>query len=151
MLLARFTSPAVNRTNDYQPGMLGNLATFFVVGAFLAGVYLSGGVPLYQVLRGSQFYVQEGSAFHLHTFTFWTVFSTIRFADFTYSRRWRYLFEAALPVIFFALMVYRGPALMCVLTWLFVYVLHRGSLTFRQCAIANNSGTRRHVRERCDR
>src|SRR5207253_834473 len=78
------------------------------------------------VMRGAKFFALEANASHLHIFTFWSVFSTIRFADFLYSRRPRYLCEAALPIIFYGLMVYRGPAIMIIASWGFVFIIRYG-------------------------
>jgi hypothetical protein len=74
-----------------------------------------------------KFYDIEAGATHLHVFVFWSVISTIRFADYLYSRRLFYLVEAMLPVVFYGLLVYRGPALICIVSWLFVFIIkHRG-------------------------
>ena len=78
----------------------------------LVELVLAGGIPLLLVIKGVNFYEMESTATHLHVFTLWSAYSTIRFADFLYSKRKLYLLEAALPVIFYALLVYRGPALM---------------------------------------
>ena len=125
-LLARLIWPFVNQTQQYIPGLLSGYATLFVVGTFVGDIMLAGGIPLLLVLRGAKFYALEANATHLHAFTFWSTFSAIRFADFLYSRRYRYLAEAALPVIFYVLLVYRGPAIMCLLSWMFVFVIWKG-------------------------
>jgi len=126
VLLARLIGPFVNQTQHYTPGLLSGYATLFVIGTFIGEIALNG-IPLIYVLRGAKFYALEAKASHLHAFTFWSVFSAIRFADFLYSRRYRYLAEAALPLIFYILFVYRGPAIMCLLSWMFIFVTWKGA------------------------
>ncbi|MBR0836718.1 hypothetical protein JQ612_26305 [Bradyrhizobium manausense] len=126
VLLARLIGPFINQTQHYTPGLLPGYATLFVIATFVGDVMLGGGIPLIFVLRGAKFYAIEANATHLHAFTLWSTFSAIRFADFLYSRRYRYLAEAALPVIFYILLVYRGPALMCLLSWMFVFLIWKG-------------------------
>lgn len=50
----------------------------------------------------------------------------IRFADFLYSKRLRYLAEALVPILYFALIIYRGPAMMTIAGWAFVYLIKNG-------------------------
>lgn len=134
--LARSIAPFIDRTHDYIPGLLPKYTGLFVVATFAGEIFLAGGVPLVSVIRGAKFYALEASATHLHAFTFWSVYSAVRFADFLYSRRYFYLFEAALTLIFYLLLVYRGPAIMCVLSWIFVFVIKQGGLRFKHAAIA---------------
>lgn len=126
VLLARLIAPFVNQTQHYTPGLLSDYATLFVIGTFIGEIALNG-IPFIDVLRGAKFYALEARASHLHAFTFWSVFSAIRFADFLYSRRYRCLAEASLPVIFYILFVYRGPAIMCLLSWMFIFVTWKGA------------------------
>lgn len=126
ILLARLTGPFINQTQHYTAGLLSGWATLFVIATFIGDIMLGGGIPLIFVLRGAKFYAIEANATHLHAFTLWSTFSAIRFADFLYSRRYHYLAEAALPVIFYILLVYRGPALMCLLSWMFVFLIWKG-------------------------
>lgn len=134
ILLARLIGPFINQTQHYIPGLLPGYATLFVIATFVGDIILGGGIPLIFVLRGAKFYAIEANATHLHAFTLWSTFSAIRFADFLYSRRYRYLAEAALPVIFYILLVYRGPALMCLLSWMFVFLIWKGK--FKRTHIA---------------
>jgi hypothetical protein len=127
-LLARLIEPFVSGTHEYTPGLLSEYATLFVIATFVGEIALAGGIPLLFVIHGAKFYEIEANATHLHAFTFWSVFSAIRFADFLYSRRYRYMIEAALPVIFYVLLVYRGPAIMCVLSWMFIFVIRHNGL-----------------------
>jgi hypothetical protein len=133
-LLARLISPFVSGTRDYEPGLLSGYATLFVIATFAGEVWLARGVPLLFLMRGVDLHSIEAS--HLHAFTFWSAFSAIRFADFLYSRRYRFLAEAALPLIFYLLLVYRGPAIMCVLSWIFVFVIRHNGLRRRHVAWA---------------
>jgi hypothetical protein len=55
--------------------------------------------------------------------TFASAFSVIRFADFLYGKRWRHLAEACVPLLYFLLIVYRGPASMTLAGWGFVYLI----------------------------
>ncbi|MDP3077407.1 hypothetical protein [Bradyrhizobium sp.] len=135
-LLARFTSPAIQNGRGYVAGLLPHYATWFVIVTFVAEILLAGGVPILLVLGGKEFYTQEANAVHLHAFTFWIVFSTIRFADFIYSRNLRYLIEAGLPVLFFGLLIYRGSALMCLASWAFIFVICNRSLRVWHAAVA---------------
>jgi hypothetical protein len=127
IMLAMLVAPAIRQTRDYQPGLLTKYAVWFVVGTFAAEVALAGGIPLLFVAGGGSFYQFEAGATHLHVFVFWSVFSTIRFADYLYSGRRMYLLQAALPIVFYGLLVYRGPALICMVSWLFLFVIkHNG-------------------------
>lgn len=136
VLLARLIQPFVDNSRDYIPGLLSGYFTLFVIATCVGEIALAGGIPLLFVMQGSRFYAMEANAVHLHAFTFWSVFSAVRFADFLYSRRYRYLAEAALPVIFYVLLVYRGPAIMCLLSWMFIFVIRQGGLRNRQIALA---------------
>lgn len=135
ILLARLIQPFVSQTGPYTPGLLSGYATLFVIATFAGEIALARGVPLWFIARGANFYEMEASAAHLHAFTFWSAFSAIRFADFLYSRRHRFLIEAALPVLFYVLLVYRGPAIMCLLSWMFIFIIRQGSLPFRQIVL----------------
>jgi hypothetical protein len=72
----------------------------------------------------------------LHVFSLWSVYSTIRFADFLYSKRRLYLLEALLPVIFYALLVYRGPALMTLSSWVFIFIIKNNGLKLKHILVA---------------
>lgn len=129
-VMAVLTWPAA-ADGSYSPALLPPIVGFIVVATFAGEIVLAGGIPLVQIIGGAKFYTLEASATHLHAFVLWSVFSTIRFADFVYTRRWRYLFEASLPVIFYGLMVYRGPALICLVSWAFVFMIRHRGLRFR--------------------
>jgi hypothetical protein len=128
LLLAMLVAPAVRQTKDYRPGLLPKYTGLFIIATFAAEVALAGGIPLLLIARGASFYKFEAGATHLHVFVFWSVFSTIRFADYLYSGRRLYLVEAALPIIFYGLLVYRGPALICMLSWVFVFAIKHGGI-----------------------
>jgi hypothetical protein len=128
LLLALLVAPAVGQTKDYRPGLLPKYTGLFIIATFAAEIALVGGIPLLLIARGASFYKFEAGATHLHVFVFWSVFSTIRFADYLYSGRRLYLLEAALPIIFYGLLVYRGPALISMLSWVFVFVIKHGGI-----------------------
>jgi hypothetical protein len=131
LLLARLVHPMVASTGSYQPGLLTKYAGLFVIATFAVELVLSGGIPLYLVLKGVNFHDKEAIATHLHVFTLWSAYSTVRFADFLYSKRRLYLLEAALPVIFYALLVYRGPAMMTLTSWFFIFVIKNNGLKLK--------------------
>ena len=111
-------------------------AGLFVIATFAIEIVLSGGIPLFLVIKGANFYEMESGATHLHVFSLWSVYSTIRFADFLYSKRRFYLLEAALPVIFYALLVYRGPAMITLTSWVFIFIIKNNGLKLKHVAIA---------------
>jgi hypothetical protein len=113
---------------------------WFVVLTFAGEIALAGGIPLLMVMQGAKFYELEAGATHLHAFVLWSVFSTIRFADYLYSGRRMYLLEAVLPVIFYVLLVYRGPAIICVVSWLFLYVIKNNGVRWKHGAAAAAAG-----------
>lgn len=125
--LAIIAMPLLSAASEYKPGILPKYTGVLVVATFAGEVALAGGVPLFLVMDGAKFYDIEANATHLHAFVLWSVYSTIRFADFIYTYRPRYLLESALPVVFYVLMVYRGPALICLLSWVFVFLIRHGS------------------------
>jgi hypothetical protein len=139
-LLGTFIAPAINATHHYQPGLLPKYSWLFVVGSFLAELALSGGVPILLVIRGASFYVLEANATHLHLFVFWSVYSTIRFADYLYSGRRLYLLEASLPIIFYILFIYRGPAIICLVSWVFVFIIKHRGVRLRHFAVLSVVG-----------
>jgi hypothetical protein len=87
-------------------------------------------------MQGEKFYELEAGATHLHVFVLWSVYSTIRFADYLYSGRRLYLLEAVLPVFFYGVLIYRGPAIICVVSWLFVYVAKNNGIRLKHGAVA---------------
>jgi hypothetical protein len=127
-------SPTLKQT-EYRPGLLPKYSGIFVVATFLAEVALNG-IPLVRIVNGEQFFAMEAVATHLHVFSIWSVYSTIRFADYLYSKRHLYLLEALLPVIFYGLFVYRGPAMIVLLSWVFVFIIKQGGLKWKHAAIA---------------
>lgn len=136
-LLARAVVPLV-AGGDYQPGLLPGWAVIFVVVTFAGEVYLMGGVPLVLVMHGARFFKLEAQVTHLHVFTLWSVFSTIRFADFLYSARpirYRYLAEAVLVVVIYTVMIYRGPAIMTLASWAFLTIIRFNGLRLKYFAM----------------
>ena len=131
LILGLLISPAIDNTWHYQPGMLPRFTGVFVVLIFLAEIFLTGGIPLLMIVDGANFNKLEAGTSHLHLFFIWSVYSTIRFTDFLYARRGLYLIEAMLPVLLFGLLAYRGPAIICVSTWFFIFVIWCGELKLR--------------------
>lgn len=131
LLFARLVRPLVAGTGSYQPGLLTKYAGLFVIATFAIELVLAGGIPLYRVLKGVNFAEMESTATHLHVFTLWSAYSTIRFADFLYSKRRFYLLEASLPVIFYALLVYRGAAMMTLASWAFIFIIKNNGLKLK--------------------
>jgi hypothetical protein len=128
-------STTVKNIEDYQPGLLPRYSGVFVAATCLAEVALNG-IPLLRVMNGENFFEMEATATHLHLFSLWSAYSTIRFADYLYSGRRSYLFEALIPVIFYGLFVYRGPAMIVLLAWVFVFIIKQGGLKWKHAAIA---------------
>jgi hypothetical protein len=135
LALGLLISPAIENTGTYHPGLLPKYSGVFVVVTFLAEVAFNG-IPLVRVMKGENFFDMEAVATHLHLFSLWSVYSTIRFADYLYSGRRIYLFEAFLPVIFYGLFVYRGPAIIVLLSWIFVFIIQQGGLKWKHATIA---------------
>jgi len=104
---------------------------------FAADLAYTGGIPLLMLIGGRLQYGGELGVPHLHVFTvtFGAVFSTIRFCDYLYSKRWRYLVEALVPIAYMILIVYRGPAVICLITWGFVLFIKRGRLGMARSAL----------------
>jgi hypothetical protein len=134
-VLARLVHPLVAGTGSYQPGLLTKYAGLFVIATFVIELILSRGIPLYIVLKGVNFAEMEDAATHLHVFTLWSAYSTIRFADFLYSKRRFYLLEASLPVIFYALLIYRGAAMMTLVSWAFIFIIKNNGLKLKPTVI----------------
>jgi hypothetical protein len=130
-LLAFAVSGTVRQTSEHQPGQLPKYLLVLLLACFVADIVYTGGIPLIMVTQGKFDYagVDLGVP-HLHVFavTMASAFSTIRFADFLYSRRLRYLAEAFLPLLYFILIFYRGPILVCLVSWVFVFIIKRGRL-----------------------
>jgi hypothetical protein len=92
---------------------------------FCADVAYSG-FPLKKLFDGTFEYADpELGIPHVHVFavTLGTTFSAIRFSDYLATKRWRYLFEAGVPIIYMLLLVYRGAAAICFVSWAFAYFI----------------------------
>lgn len=121
--------PRVRSIRTYRPGLLPPWAILVPLACFAIDLAYSGGVPLIDMIRGTFVYGSFTGMPSLHVFavTFGSVFSTIRFADFLYETdrvRWRYLGEAAIPIIFLLSIVYRGPVLIVLTSWVFVSFIY---------------------------
>ena len=130
ILLAVAVSPVVQEIGDYQPGLLPKYTIVLLTASFAADLIYTGGIPLLMVIDGQFDYAGELGVPHLHVFngTFGSVFATIRFTDYLYSKRRRYLLEALIPIAYFVLIFYRGPAAICLISWGFVFFIKRGRL-----------------------
>lgn len=125
-VMAWSIQPSIDNFVEYQPKLLSKYAGLLILATIVAEFWLNG-ITLVRVIQGERFYNLETAATHLHVFSFWSAYSTIRFADFLYSRRRLYLLEAFVPIIAYGLMVYRGPVLILGLSWIFVFIIkHRG-------------------------
>lgn len=113
------------RIREHRPTLPG-WVVFPLIPMMLADIVYNGGVPLIMIASGHFNYANDLELVpHLHVFTvtFGSAFSTIRFADFLGTKRQRYLLEAALPIIYFVAIVYRGPAAITLVSWGFVYLI----------------------------
>jgi hypothetical protein len=131
LLLALAVSGTVQETSEHQPGQLPKYTVVLLLACFAADLVYTGGIPLILVTQGQFDYAGEDLGVpHLHVFTMTmaSAFSTIRFADYLYSRKLRYLAEAFLPLVYFILIFYRGPILICFVSWAFVFLIKRGRL-----------------------
>ncbi len=124
-VLAIATAKFVQDTGNYEPDRLPKYTVLLLAVFFAADIVYTGGAPLLLVVSGKATFSGDLGVPHLHVFTgtFAIVFSAIRFADFIYSRRVGYLAEAVLSIVYFILIFYRGPALMCVVSWVFVFFI----------------------------
>jgi hypothetical protein len=133
VVLGLLISPVVDGISEHRVGLLPKYFGVFVVVTFAIEIAING-LPLLRVLHGENFFQMESSASHLHLFVFWSLYSTIRFADFLYSRRLMYLAEASLTVVLYGLMIYRGPALIILMSWVFIFVIWKGAIKFHHVA-----------------
>jgi hypothetical protein len=137
-ILALAIAPVVNQIGTYEPGRLWKYTGAVLTLSFVADFIASGFVPFISLLAGDRIDFDAIGIPSLHVFnvTFGGSFATIRFADFLYSRRKIYLLEACIPLVYFLLLVYRAPALMCVASWAFVYLIRHGGWIRLRSAVA---------------
>jgi hypothetical protein len=122
-------APIINRIGgSYDPGRLWKYTGAILTLLFVADLIFAGFVPLISLINGESvdFDAIGIPSLHLFNVTFGGAFSTIRFADFLYSRRKIHLLEACIPLAYFVLLIYRAPAIECVVAWLFVYLIRHG-------------------------
>ncbi|MBX2807536.1 MAG: hypothetical protein KTR20_02805 [Cellvibrionaceae bacterium] len=145
VLLAFFIHKKITRIRSYQPGQLPKYTIFFLLPCFIADFVYTGFVPFISMMGGELFIYHralfEGvPSLHVFTVTFSSAFSTIRFADFLHSRKKVYLLEAIIPLVFFLLIIYRGPIFIVLVSWVFAYTAWRSTLTWKEliavCALA---------------
>jgi hypothetical protein len=127
-ILGLCVAPVVNQIGTHEPGRLWDYTGAALTLSFAADFIVSGFVPLMSLLAGENidFDAIGIPSIHLFNVTFGGSFATIRFADFLYSKRKIYLLQACVPLLYFILLVYRAPALMCVVSWVFVYLIRHG-------------------------
>lgn len=133
--------PRVRSIRAYRPGLLPHWAIVVPLACFVTDLVYAGSVPLIDMMRGTFVYTSFAGMPSLHVFavSFGSVFSTIRFADFLYETdrvRWRYLGEATIPIIFLLLIVYRGPALIILTSWIFVFFIHMSRIRISYVLVA---------------
>jgi hypothetical protein len=131
LAFARFVGPRIESSRKHGPGLLPRWVILVPSVCFLADLVHTGTIPLLDLIRGRYVYMSFSGVPSLHVFavTFGSAFSTIRFADFLCSygrRRWSYLLEAAVPLVYLLLIVYRGPAMIVLTSWAFVFIIERG-------------------------
>jgi hypothetical protein len=127
-------SREVKETVEYRPGLLPRYTALFLIAVYAADLIYADTIPLFSLIQGSYQYGSFPGIPTIHVFavTFSGAFSTIRFADFLYSKskRFRYLLEALLPLLFFTTLNFRGVTTITLLSWGFVYIIKRGRLGF---------------------
>jgi hypothetical protein len=132
--LALVAEKEIEETRTYVSGQMPWYAVLIVVACLAADIAYTGSIPLLELYRGELKYGSFVGIPSLHVFavTFGSAFSTIRFADFLFATRWRdrlrYFIEASIPIGYFLLVVYRGPALIVAVSWAFVFVIRRGRI-----------------------
>jgi hypothetical protein len=138
-LLAAVVSADVNKRIDYNnPALLPHWLIYLLVLSFSADLINTPQIPLLAVLGGDVFNGTDIGVPTLHVIngTFGSVFSVIRFTDFLYTRRPRFLIEAFAPIVFFALIIYRGPISVILATWGFVFLIKDGLTLKRGISLA---------------
>lgn len=123
----------VEDVRDYQPGQISSYILLLLVCVYAADFIYARELPLLSLVAGTYKYGSFPGFPTLHVFavTFSGAFASIRFADFLYEhggQRWRYLLESLIPLTYFALLNYRGPVVLALMSWAFIYVIRRGSL-----------------------
>lgn len=122
----------------YRPGLLPSFVVWPLMASFAADIIYTGYVPLLSSFADGFVFSGEIGVPSLHVFntTFGATFSAIRFCDFLHRRRLRDLVEAIVPVVFYLLILYRGPILMLLVTWFFVWIMKGGLGLRRAVAVA---------------
>lgn len=133
-LMALASNSKVSRIRSHIAAVLPDWTVYPLALAFAADLASNGGLPIVQNAQGTfDRGVFDVGIPHLHPLivTFGCAFSVVRFADFLAARRYRYLAEATLPLVYLLLTLYRGPILMTLVSWGFVYLILR-PLTLRK-------------------
>jgi hypothetical protein len=131
-------APIIDQIGTYEPGLLWKYTGAALTLSFVADFIFTGFVPIISLLNGEVFDFDAIGIPSLHLFnvTFGGAFATIRFADFLYSRRKIHLLESCIPLAYFILLIYRAPAIECVVSWLFVYLIRHGGRVRLRPAVA---------------
>jgi hypothetical protein len=127
-------SREVKETVEYRPGRLPRYTALFLIAVYAVDIAYADTIPLLELIQGTYVYGSFPGIPTIHVFavTFSGTFSTIRFADFLYSKpkRFRYLLEALLPLLFFTMLNFRSVTVIALVSWGFVYIIKRGRLGF---------------------
>jgi hypothetical protein len=137
VLLGWLVTGELQRAPEYKAGRMPLFVVWPLIASFAADLIYTGYVPLFSSLGGDFLFSGEIGLPSVHVFnvTFGAAFSAIRFCDFLYSRRWRYLAEAAVPIVYFLMILYRGPIIMLLIAWFFVWIVQGGLNLKRSLAI----------------
>lgn len=134
VLMGLASRPDLRKIRGHSAIALPDWAVYPLALAFAADLAANGGLPIVQNALGTF----DRATFnvgipHLHPLivTFGCAFSVVRFSDFLEARRYRYLAEATLPLVYLLLTLYRGPIFMTLVSWMFVYLILR-PLTLRK-------------------
>jgi hypothetical protein len=137
-LMGRGGSAAISGIRDHTSGNLPEWTIIPTSLAFVADLAANGGLPIVQNAQGTfDRGIFDVGIPHLHPLivTFGCVFSVIRFADFLSDKKFRYLAEATVPLIYLFLTMYRGPIFGALISWTFVYLKLRPLTARRAIAI----------------
>jgi hypothetical protein len=127
-------SREVKETVEYRPGLLPRYTALLLIAVYAVDIAYADTIPLLELIQGTYVYGSFPGIPTIHVFavTFSGTFCTIRFADFLYSKpkRFRYLLEALLPLLFFTMLNFRSVTVIALVSWGFVYIIKRGRLGF---------------------
>ncbi|MQR01324.1 hypothetical protein [Glaciimonas soli] len=136
--LSLIFSRNIKNIKNYNPGRLPKWIFPLLLFLLIIDIAYTGVVPLWMVINRYEYsYLTFGiPTLHVAIITFSGAFATIRFADYLYSHKSRYLFEAIVPIVFDILIVNRGAVLITLVTFAFVLIIKRGKLGLKRTSIA---------------